>query len=410
MIALFFLFCIANVDAFVGKATFYNNPPGSFGSCGLQSTDSDLIAAVSMDLIHGFRDLRFCFKFANVYHGDKHVRVRLVDSCPGCKPTSLDLSPAAFNALADPSVGVIDIKWVIEEPLPKPEPSPEPKPEPSPSPEPKPEPSPEPKPEPSPESSAIVKAHRIRKTSLPSITVPHISSTTGDHERTVTSNPTEEATISSHPVVQLKSKLTSTTKTTAKSTSTTKTTAKSSTKTTASLSKSTKAQSSKYSWSSKTQYHSETSRSTALTSSTVKSKSSSIKPTITASKPITTTSKVAYSSKSESKPAPTKTSSSIWIHKSESKPASTKTKSSKSTHTTSSPCTATATHTSSKQETSKILSLDEAISNPSQQSSDSLTDALNKYINDVLYSSNSNAISDATVNSIQNLLNVVFGN
>ena len=38
--------------------------------------------------------------------------VKVVDKCKGCGPHDLDMSPAAFNMLADPSVERLhDVTW-----------------------------------------------------------------------------------------------------------------------------------------------------------------------------------------------------------------------------------------------------------------------------------------------------------
>lgn len=94
-----------------GRATFYNNPGRHPGSCGESFGDGDLIAALSGDMIRGYRDPERCFRCARVSHEGKSVTVRIVDTCPGCSATSLDLSPSAFNQLAHPDRGVIPIQW-----------------------------------------------------------------------------------------------------------------------------------------------------------------------------------------------------------------------------------------------------------------------------------------------------------
>ena len=44
--------------------------------------------------------------------GGKSVTVTVEDKCEGCAQFDLDMSPAAFNTLADPSVGRIhDVTW-----------------------------------------------------------------------------------------------------------------------------------------------------------------------------------------------------------------------------------------------------------------------------------------------------------
>jgi hypothetical protein len=41
----------------------------------------------------------------------KSVTMTITDRCTGCKITDLDMSPSAFNTLANPSLGRIDISW-----------------------------------------------------------------------------------------------------------------------------------------------------------------------------------------------------------------------------------------------------------------------------------------------------------
>jgi len=53
-----------------------------------------------------------CNRKITASSGGKSVTVTVVDRCTGCAETSLDFSPAAFDELADPSVGRIDITWV----------------------------------------------------------------------------------------------------------------------------------------------------------------------------------------------------------------------------------------------------------------------------------------------------------
>ncbi|OAJ42526.1 hypothetical protein BDEG_25978 [Batrachochytrium dendrobatidis JEL423] len=101
-------------QSFAGEATFFSNRPGAPGACGVGFTDNEFIAAVSQDLFKGFADPSFCGKKAKVTFKGKTITVVLIDSCPGCKPTSLDLSPVAFKALEDPDIGVIPIQWSLD--------------------------------------------------------------------------------------------------------------------------------------------------------------------------------------------------------------------------------------------------------------------------------------------------------
>lgn len=46
------------------------------------------------------------------------MTVAIMDTCPGCHGEyDLDLSPAAFNKLANPDVGRIKISWEFVEPV-----------------------------------------------------------------------------------------------------------------------------------------------------------------------------------------------------------------------------------------------------------------------------------------------------
>ena len=46
--------------------------------------------------------------------GGAFVDAVVVDLCPGCASGSIDLSPAAFEQLADLSVGRIEVTWDYE--------------------------------------------------------------------------------------------------------------------------------------------------------------------------------------------------------------------------------------------------------------------------------------------------------
>ena len=100
----------AVVLGYDGKATFFNNPNFAPGSCGFGFSDSEFIAALSGDMMPGYKAPN-CNRMARAIYKGKSVTVKIVDTCPTCEKTSLDLSPAAFQALEHPDVGLIDIKW-----------------------------------------------------------------------------------------------------------------------------------------------------------------------------------------------------------------------------------------------------------------------------------------------------------
>jgi hypothetical protein len=96
---------------FSGDATFYS--PG-MGSCGIESSDSDFIAALNAPQFGSYPNPNQnpnCGKKATVQRNGKSVTVTIVDKCPACKEGDLDLSPAAFDAIADESEGRVPITW-----------------------------------------------------------------------------------------------------------------------------------------------------------------------------------------------------------------------------------------------------------------------------------------------------------
>jgi expansin (peptidoglycan-binding protein) len=53
----------------------------------------------------------YCGKKTQITSGRKSVVVTVVDRCAGCATGDVDLSPAAFDQLADPSVGRLHVTW-----------------------------------------------------------------------------------------------------------------------------------------------------------------------------------------------------------------------------------------------------------------------------------------------------------
>lgn len=97
-----------------GQATFYDT---GMGSCGITNTDSDFIVALNKDMwqagmIDGNPNHNtLCGKQLTAHRNGKSVTVTVTDMCPGCASGDLDLSPAAFNALATPSEGRVEVSW-----------------------------------------------------------------------------------------------------------------------------------------------------------------------------------------------------------------------------------------------------------------------------------------------------------
>lgn len=97
-----------------GRFTYYN--PG-LGACGQTHGDGDLVVALSYvdfdpQTPNGNPNNNpLCGRRLRAHYAGKSVDVTAVDRCPGCNSGDLDLSPAAFQALADLSVGVIQSTW-----------------------------------------------------------------------------------------------------------------------------------------------------------------------------------------------------------------------------------------------------------------------------------------------------------
>lgn len=95
---------------YTGELTFYDV---GLGACGGYNTDSDMIAAASELLYDGFdgydggnpNDNPICNKQVSLTYQGKTITVTIVDRCVGCAIYDLDLAPAAFDQLADPSEG-----------------------------------------------------------------------------------------------------------------------------------------------------------------------------------------------------------------------------------------------------------------------------------------------------------------
>jgi hypothetical protein len=58
----------------------------------------------------------YCGKKVTITRGDKSCEATVMDKCMGCTGESIDLSRAAFRALASEDEGRVDgIKWVLHD-------------------------------------------------------------------------------------------------------------------------------------------------------------------------------------------------------------------------------------------------------------------------------------------------------
>jgi len=89
------------------------------GACGVTNVDTDYICAVSEALFDSFPGYNgvnpnsnpVCGRKIQIDFGGKSITVTVEDRCAGCKLDDLDLTPSAFAALADLSLGRIEIQW-----------------------------------------------------------------------------------------------------------------------------------------------------------------------------------------------------------------------------------------------------------------------------------------------------------
>ncbi|PIL26472.1 hypothetical protein GSI_12230 [Ganoderma sinense ZZ0214-1] len=102
-----------------GDATYYNT---GLGSCGVFNTDADFIVAVDIHTIQSFPGAGtnpnlnpMCGRQMKVTAANgKSVTVTVEDTCPTCAVGSVDLSPVAFQQLADLAVGRLhNVSWTL---------------------------------------------------------------------------------------------------------------------------------------------------------------------------------------------------------------------------------------------------------------------------------------------------------
>ncbi|GJE91514.1 hypothetical protein PsYK624_076640 [Phanerochaete sordida] len=103
-----------------GDGTFYAT---GLGACGIVNSDADYIAAASHILYDSFpgyaggnpNNNPICRKPVTATYNGKSVKVLITDRCEACAEWDLDFSPAAFQQLADESVGRLHgVTWSFD--------------------------------------------------------------------------------------------------------------------------------------------------------------------------------------------------------------------------------------------------------------------------------------------------------
>ncbi|KAI9315201.1 RlpA-like double-psi beta-barrel-protein domain-containing protein-containing protein [Dichotomocladium elegans] len=99
--------------SFNGDGTWYDV---GLGSCGWNNDNSELVAAVNhVQMANGGNPNNNpnCGKTITINGPKGSVNVKVVDTCPGCSYGDIDLSPAAFEKIADLSAGRVQIDWTF---------------------------------------------------------------------------------------------------------------------------------------------------------------------------------------------------------------------------------------------------------------------------------------------------------
>jgi expansin len=110
-----------------GQATYYTSADGS-GNCSFDPIPGDLmVAAISYLDYSNPVPAAYCGDYVEVTGPKGKITVRIVDKCPdvpdnptnpttGCGYGHLDLSPTAFDMIADHNLGRVPITWQIVSP------------------------------------------------------------------------------------------------------------------------------------------------------------------------------------------------------------------------------------------------------------------------------------------------------
>ncbi|KAF8710371.1 Non-catalytic module family expn, partial [Rhizoctonia solani] len=90
-----------------GKATWFNT---GLGACGKVTNDNQLIVALGPG---PYNNGKMCGKTITVKNtkNGKSTTAKVVDLCPSCGSSNIDLSPAAFKKLGPLSTGVLTVSW-----------------------------------------------------------------------------------------------------------------------------------------------------------------------------------------------------------------------------------------------------------------------------------------------------------
>ena len=118
--SLFFAGCIASPTQVIlqcpssptihrGEATYYYATGA--GACLFDSSKTDLMMGAMN--IFDYAGSQICGATAVVSGPNGTITIRIVDLCPECPAGNIDLSPQAFEQIADTSLGRVPISWYV---------------------------------------------------------------------------------------------------------------------------------------------------------------------------------------------------------------------------------------------------------------------------------------------------------
>jgi expansin (peptidoglycan-binding protein) len=103
--------CDGDPKVHQGEATFYDFADGS-GNCSFPATPNDLMVAAMNHVDYAASAVcGACIEITGPPPESAVIKVRVVDQCPECPEGDVDLSPEAFEQIADLGLGRVPVTW-----------------------------------------------------------------------------------------------------------------------------------------------------------------------------------------------------------------------------------------------------------------------------------------------------------
>jgi expansin (peptidoglycan-binding protein) len=100
--------CKPDTQEHTGDGTYYTFADGG-GNCGFPPTPNDLLVGAMNHTDYAASAV--CGSCVALTGPKGMIKIRIVDQCPECKPGDIDLSPMAFDLMADHAAGRVKINW-----------------------------------------------------------------------------------------------------------------------------------------------------------------------------------------------------------------------------------------------------------------------------------------------------------